>query len=109
MAWQIDRSPYFSCQQLEDCTNYVLGGYHICYEIMDLDRQTAILMIKNKGTEGFFYPAYKNFDFLLFAIEPELEIHNESLTLIKDMDVVTLCAELNPPVKPENMNFIQLL
>ncbi|MFY0644943.1 MAG: hypothetical protein JXR19_10795 [Bacteroidia bacterium] len=109
LAWSLNQLPYFSVRKEEDIQNYVNQGYHLNYEIQDLDNDTLLCLVKNKGTEGYFYRKYKEFDFLLFSIAPELQIHNESITLIRKLKDISLCLALDPVNKPDDMNFATLL
>ena len=109
LAWAINQLPYFSVVKEEDIENYVNQGHHLNYQIQDLDRDSQLCLVKNKGTEGYFYRKYKDFDYLLFSIAPELQIHDESITLIKKLKDISLCLGLEPVNKPDNMNFATLL
>ena len=109
LAWSIDRLPLFKVRMLDDVENYNGDSVHQTYEITDLDHDATLLMIKNKGSKGFFYKKYKNFDYLLFSVSPTLSINNDTLTYVKQLEVVSLCTSLVPPSKPDDMNFIQLL
>ncbi len=109
LAWKLNQLPYFKARKTEDAQNYVNEGYHLMYEIDDLDHDALLLLVKNKGTNGFFYKKYKEFDFLLFSIAPHLQIVNRSLTKIKAMNDLSLFITLEPVQSPENMNFAQLL
>ena len=109
LAWRIQQLPYFNCQKCNDSPNYVNKGEHTTYDLDDLDHDARILMVKNKGTEGFFYTKYKEMDYLLFCVHPFPDIDNDSLTLIAELSDVSLCLQLNEVPEPDRMNFIQLL
>ena len=109
LAWKLNQLPYFEARKTEDAQNYLNEGFHLMYEVNDLDHDALLLLIKNKGTNGYFYKKYKDFDFLLFSIAPQLQIVNHSLTQIKALNDLSLCLALDPVQSPESMNFAQLL
>lgn len=109
LAWNIQKSAQFQSRKLDDVEHYYLGGHHCLYEIEDLDNQSRLYLVRNRGEKGFFYPKYKNFDFLLFSVSPYLVIDNDSLTSFKSLNAVSLCLALDEPASKDNMNFVQLL
>lgn len=109
LAWQIHNTKAFSIQKAEDLVNYNDGGFHTCYEITEIDNGTCLMLTRNRGTKGFLYKKYKHIDYIICSIAADLSMDNDSITLIKQIEGVSLCLRLDDATKPDNMNFVQLL
>ncbi|MBR9859863.1 hypothetical protein GYB22_03785 [bacterium] len=109
LAWNIQQLRIFEVSQLDDIPNEVNGGDHAAYGLKHLDDQTEFILIKNKGTQGYYYKRYKNLDYLLVCTDEDHLPNNEIITTIKALDCLSLCMSLEAPNAPEDLNFIQLL
>ena len=109
LAWAIGRHPDLSCYKLDDISSYTDHGQHTVYAIKALDMDADYLLVRNRGTLGYFYKKYRDFDFLLFSIAPALSIANEHLAAIGATEGVGMYSKLPTPPAPEHMNFIQCL
>lgn len=109
LAWAIGRHPDLSCYMVEDIPSYTDHGLHTAYAIRALDVEAHYLMVRNRGTLGYFYKKYRDFDFLLFSIAPTLNIAPEHLEAIGKTKGIGMFTQLPDPPAPEHMNFIQCL
>lgn len=109
LAWKIERSNDYLVERMEDAQNYNDNGHHTLYELQHKDEGTLLYLVRNKGTYGFFYKKFKNFQYLLFNKDAEMPMDNNSITLIRALEGVSLCLELEVPQEADKMNFIQLL
>lgn len=109
LAWYIERSRDYLVQRIEDVQNYNDDGYHSIYELQHKDDETLFYLVRNKGTYSYFYKKFKNFQYLLFNTDSELPMDNNCITLIRSIEGVSLCLELEVPQEADKMNFIQLL
>ena len=109
LAWHLQQLRIFKVEIGDDLKNEVNNGLHSAYYLNHLDEQSTFAIIKNKGSLGYYYKLYKDFDYLLLSLAEGISVDNDSLTSIRNLDCVSLCHLLDKPSAPEDMNFIQLL
>ena len=109
LAWQICQLRQFAVTKEEAATNYSNQGEHICYLLREQDEDGVIALVKNKGTEGYYYKKYKDIDYLVFSIAPELPITSETIQRFRGLNGVSLLLELESPSAQEQLNFIQMI
>ena len=109
LAWLFQLSNEFEIERLDELSNYNDDGMHTAYQLKHKDNESLFYLVRNKGGSGYFYKKYKGFDHLLFGMDAEQTLDNNSITLIKGFDGVSLCIKLDTPKNPDKMNFIQLL
>jgi hypothetical protein len=108
LGYYLLKNPYLGVERIEDISNYDKTSMHAAYEIIFLDDNYKCLLIKNRGTNSFFFNAYKNIDYLLCSLNEE-EINNEIIEIVSKLHGVSICFALKKPNQNEILNFSQLL
>ncbi len=108
LGYALNSCSSISVFSIDDILNYSKESAHVCYEITHLDDSRKSLIIKNKGTNGFFYKKYRSIDYLLCSCDEE-EIAKEIINIVGKLREVSVCFALNQPSQKEILNFSQLL
>ncbi|MEN8732014.1 MAG: hypothetical protein ABF321_05525 [Bacteroidia bacterium] len=87
--------------------NFNRESEHQAYLLTYLDDDTQLLVIKNKGTQQYFYPKYKQVDYLLCSISED-EINIEIVKIVSKLKGISICFALDNPNKKDLLNFTQL-
>jgi len=107
VIYHLSKHPDLHIECCDDILNYEEKSEHLNYMITFLDDQTNCLLIKNSGSNAFFYPKYKNVEYLLCACD-ENEINPEIIDIISEFTDISLCFALHKPNQKEILNFIKL-
>jgi len=107
MGYFLSIHPDLHLEYYPDIINYPKDSVHPSFIIRHLDDNYKCLMIKNKGTNGWFYKRYQKVDYLLCATNEE-EISKEILEIIRNIDSISLLFVLDKPSQKEILNFTQL-
>lgn len=106
-GYRLSVHPDIELQYEEDIPNYAKESKHAAYHLTYLDDQSSCLIIKNKGSESYFYPKYKKADYLICAISEE-EISQEIIQIVSKLKGISICFALENPSQKEIINFTQL-
>ncbi len=108
LAYFLLSNPDLSVKRVDDVQNYDKTSYHAIYRMTFLDDDYTCFLIKNRGSDGYFYKSYKNIDYLLCSASEE-EINNEIIEIVSELRGVSICFALKEPNQNEILNFSQLL
>lgn len=92
----------------EDLSDYGLKSTFVNYGIYSLEEEREYLLIKNKGEKGWFYPRFKNVDYLLCSLTEE-DISKEFRQQVAATRGISICFVLDKPNQKDILNFTQLL
>lgn len=107
MGFVLSCHPDLDVYAVEDVPTYDAESVHGAFHVTFLDDHSKVLCIKNKGTNGYFYPKYKRIDYLICSLEEE-EINQELIKILAKLKGISLCFALDNPNKKEIVNFSQL-
>lgn len=106
-GYMLSRHPDLDVQFEEDIPDYNKESKHAAYHLTFLDDQSSCLIIKNKGTENYFYPKYKRVDYLICATAED-EINKEIVQIVSKLKGISICFALDNPNPKQILNFTQL-
>lgn len=98
----------FDVNRIDDVSTYDRSSDHETFEVTYLDDNSSFLVIRNRGTEAFFYNQYKNVDYLVCAMNED-ELNEEIIAQLRKLRGVSICFALDKPNQKEILNFSQLL
>lgn len=108
IGYQLSLSPFIDVQYIDTIWNYDETSEHAAFLITYLDDGYECLLIKNKGSSGFFYKRFKNIDYLLCSTTEE-NLKEEIIQIVSKLTSVSICFALEEPNQDEILNFSQLL
>lgn len=108
LGYILRSSYYFDLVYEPEVSSYTKESSHGAYHLTFLDDLSEVLIIKNKGSNSYFYPKYKTADYLICCLT-EQEINKEIPTIISKLMGISICFALKKPDQKEILNFTQLL
>jgi len=108
LGYWLSIHPDIEVQFEEDIPNYSKESKHGAFHLTYLDDQTTYLLIKNKGSDGYFYPKYKQVDYLLCSMNED-EINLEIIEIVSNLKGISISFALDNPSPKDILNFTQLL
>lgn len=107
LAYTLSKHPELEVEFAEDIPDFYKESLHAAYLLTFLDDQTRCLLIKNKGSENYFYSKYKKADYLLCSLSDD-EINIEIIQILSKLSGISICFALDIPNQKEIQNFSQL-
>ena len=108
IGYKLSLNPFIDVQFIDTISNYDETSEHATFLITYLDDGSECLLIKNKGSAGFFYKRFKNIDYLLCSTTEE-SLKEEIIQIVSKLTGVSICFALEEPNQDEILNFSQLL
>ncbi len=108
LAYYLSKCVDIEVVAVNDITSYDGKSLHQAFQITYLDDGFKCLLIKNKGSQAFFYKRYKNIDFLLCSLDDD-NINDDLINIIGKQQGISICFALEEPNQREILNFSQLL
>ncbi|MBT8327546.1 MAG: hypothetical protein KJP21_07470 [Bacteroidia bacterium] len=108
MGYNLSLNPFIDVQFIDTISNFDETSEHAAFLITYLDDDYNCLLIKNKGSSGFFYKRFKNIDYLLCSTTEE-ELKEEIIEILSKLNSVSICFALDEPNQDEILNFSKLL
>ena len=108
LGYTFSLHPDLEVEKGQDLHSFEKKSLHPTYHVVHLDDDFEFLLIKNKGDEGYFYPRYKNADYLICSYTEE-EVSSDVIQIFQNHKDITICFELDTPNQKEILNFTQLL
>jgi len=108
LAYLLSKCVDLEVVAVDDLKSYDQKSIHQAFQITYLDAGFMFLLIKNKGTEAFFFKRYKNIDYLLCSLDDN-NINDDLINIIAKQQGISICFALEQPNQKEILNFSQLL
>jgi len=108
LAYKLNNLNRLFVEAIENIKTYSKTSSHQAYLISDLDTEESAFLIKNRGSNGFYFPSFKKVDYLLCSATDD-ELNQELIKLISELMTVSICFALSEPNPKELLNFTQLL
>ena len=108
LAYLLSKCVDLEVVAVDDLKSYDQKSIHQAFQITYLDDGFMFLLIKNKGTEAFFFKRYKNIDYLLCSLDDN-NINDDLINIIAKQQGISICFALEQPNQKEILNFSQLL
>jgi hypothetical protein len=108
LGYVLSSCPHLEIIYVPEVFTYGKESAHGAYHLTFLDDNSEALIIKNKGTNSFFYPKYRTADYLICSLIED-ELNKEIPSIISKLKEISICFALNKPNQKEILNFTQLL
>lgn len=108
LGFRLQNHPDFEIEYYDDITAYNSDSIHGAYLLTFKDDGSQCVIIKNRGSNGLYYPKYKQVNYLLCSKNDD-EINKEIIHIIRKLKDISLCFVLDSPNQKEILNFTQLL
>ena len=103
----IETSKDHNLHNHDDIKTHEGDSVHGAFLISFLDDKSECLLIKNRGTNSFFYKKYRKLDYFLCPMDEE-EINPKIIRIVKGFKDISVCFVLDKPNQKDILNFAQL-
>lgn len=107
IMFELSKQPDLDVECMEDITDYDEKSYFLNYLISYLDDNSTCLLVKNRGSSSFFYPRYKNIEYILCSLDDD-EINPQIIHIIDNIPDISVCFALEIPNQNQILNFTKL-